>query len=65
VFYIRKNGKGYPYATISEIYHPDYLSLANLKCIYKDGGAYLEQTKAVTPELKKVAKLMRLILKNR
>jgi hypothetical protein len=56
VFYIRKDGKAFPYATISEIYHPDYLSLANLKCINKNADLYLEQTKAATRELKKVKK---------
>jgi hypothetical protein len=63
VFYIQKDGKGYPYATISEIYHPAYLSLANLKCINKDANAYLEQTSAVKHELKKVKKLMQLHFK--
>jgi hypothetical protein len=63
VFYIRKDGKAFPYATISEIYHPGYLSLAALKCINKDAEAYLEQTKAVTHELKKLTKLMRLNFK--
>ncbi len=58
VFYIHKDGKSFPYATISEIYHPDYLSLANLKCINKNADLYLEQTKAVNKELKKVKKLM-------
>ena len=63
VFYIRKDGKAFPYATISEIYHPDYLSLANLKCINKNADLYLEQTKAATRELKKVKKLMKLDFK--
>jgi hypothetical protein len=63
VFYIRKDGREYPYATISEIYHPDYLSLADLKCINKDADAYLERTEAVTRELKKVKKLMTLDFK--
>lgn len=60
VFYIQKDGKTFPYATISELYHPDYLSLADLKCITKDADAYLIRTKAVNHELKKVTKLMTL-----
>jgi hypothetical protein len=60
VFYIRRGEKSFPYATISEVYHPDYLSLANLKCINKDADAYLERTKPVNKELKKVTKLMEL-----
>jgi hypothetical protein len=59
-FYIRRGEKSFPYATISEVYHPDYLSLANLKCINKDADAYLERTKPVNKELKKVTKLMEL-----
>ncbi|HTJ48994.1 MAG TPA: hypothetical protein VL443_06025 [Cyclobacteriaceae bacterium] len=60
VFYIRKDDKVFPYATISEIYHPNYLSLTDLKCINKDSGAYLKRTRAVNRELKKVTKLMKL-----
>lgn len=60
VFYIQKNGSEYPYVTISEIYHPDYLSLADLMCINKDAGAHLKQTTAVTRRLKEVTKLMTL-----
>lgn len=60
VFYIRKDDKVFPYATISEIYHPDYLSLADLKCINKESDAYLKRTRVVTHELRKVTKLMRL-----
>jgi len=63
VFNIRKDGKAFPYATISEVYHPDYLSLADLKCINKDADAYLERTKPVKKELKKVTKLMALNFK--
>lgn len=60
VFYIRKGDNVFPYATISEIYHPDYLSLTDLKCINKDSDAYLKRTKAVNHELKKVTRLMKL-----
>lgn len=63
VFYIRRGEKLFPYATISEVYHPDYLSLANLKCINKDADAYLERTKPVNKELKKVSKFMELDFK--
>jgi hypothetical protein len=63
VFYIRRGEKSFPYATISEVYHPDYLSLANLKCINKDADAYLERTKPVNKELKKVTKSMELDFK--
>jgi len=65
VFYIRKEGKEFPYATISEVYHPDYLSLAALSCIVKDADAYLERTKAVAHELKKVTKSMKLDFKEK
>lgn len=41
VFYIRKDGKAFPYATISEIYLPDDLPLTDLQCINKDSDAYL------------------------
>lgn len=64
VFYIRKNEKTFPYAIISEIYHPDYLSLTDLKCINKDANVYLKRTKSVNRELKKVTKLMRLHFEN-
>jgi hypothetical protein len=60
VFYIRKDDKVFPYATISEVYHPDYLSLTDLKCINKDSDAYLKRTKAVIHELKKVTRLLTL-----
>jgi len=60
VFYIRKNEKAFPYAVISEIYHPYYLSLEDLKCINKNSDVYLKRTRAVGRELKKVTKLMRL-----
>ncbi|ACU64084.1 hypothetical protein [Chitinophaga pinensis] len=60
IFYIQKNGKEYPYVTISEIYHPDYLSLADLRCISNDADVHLKQTKAVTHKLKKVTQLMTL-----
>ncbi|OQP44789.1 hypothetical protein A4H97_10530 [Niastella yeongjuensis] len=60
VFNVRKDGKAFPYATITEVYHPDYLSLANLKCINKNADLYLEETKPVSRELKKVKKIMTL-----
>jgi hypothetical protein len=63
VFYIRRGDRSFPYATISEVYHPDYLSLANLKCINKDADAYLERTKPVNKELKKVTRSMELDFK--
>jgi len=59
VFYIRKDDKVFPYATISEVYHPNYLSLPDLKCINKNSDIYLKRTRAATRELKKVTKLMR------
>lgn len=58
VFNIRKDGKEFPYATISEVYHPDYLSLADLRCINKD--ANLKKTKEVKNELKEVTKQMKI-----
>jgi len=63
VFTIRRGDKSFPYATISEVYHPDYLSLANLKCINQDADAYSARTKPVTKELKKVTTAMELNFK--
>jgi len=63
VFTIQRNGKEYPYATISEIYHPDYLSLADLKCINKDADRYLKETEPVKRDLKKIRQLMKLDFK--
>lgn len=60
VFYVQKDDMALPYATISEIYHPDYLSLPDLKCINKDSDSYLKRTKVATHELKKVRRLLRL-----
>ncbi len=60
VFMIRKNGKQYSYATISEIYHPDYLFLADLKCMNKDADLYLKETKPIKRDLKKIRQLMTL-----
>ena len=31
---VRKDGRSFTYATITEIHHPDYLSAADLKAIY-------------------------------
>jgi hypothetical protein len=64
VFYIRKDDKVFPYATISEVYHPDYLSLADLKCINKDYNTYLKRTRVISHELKKITKLLRLDFKD-
>lgn len=58
VFYIQKDDKIFPYATISEIYHPDYLSLLDLKCINKDFAAYLARRRTAKRELKKVERLL-------
>lgn len=60
VFYIRKGDHSFPYATISEVYHPAYLSLPDLTCINKDADAYSERTKAVNKELRKVTRSMAL-----
>ena len=64
VFYIRKDDKVFPYAIISEMYHPDYLTLHDLTCINKDSGACLKRTRAASHELKKVKKSMQLELGN-
>ena len=63
VFNIQKDGKEYSYATISEVYHPAFLSLEDLKCINSNADKYLERTKTVNAELKKVTKLMKLDFK--
>lgn len=61
VFYIQKDDKAFPYATISEIYHPDYLSLSELKCINKNFETHLTRTRTAKRELKKVERLLPLI----
>ena len=60
VFQIQKGSKQYAYATISEIYHPDFLSLTDLKCINKDAANYLQETPTVKKDLKKIKQLMKL-----
>ena len=43
-FNIEKDNKSYQYATISEVYHPDYLTLNDLKKMNPDADKYLEKT---------------------
>jgi hypothetical protein len=52
IFKIIKDGKEYPYATISEIYHPDFLTLADVMCISNSNNT--KKSKAADAELKKV-----------
>lgn len=59
-FYIKKGNNEHQYATIAEIYHPDYLSLNDLKQINKDAGKYLEKTVVVTQILKQVTDQMKI-----
>jgi hypothetical protein len=59
-FYIKKNNKEFQYATISEIYHPNYLTLNDLKDIYKDHDKYLEKTDFVIQTLKLVTHKMKI-----
>ena len=42
-FYIKKDNKSYEYATISEVYHPDFLTLSVLKKIYPDSIKHLQE----------------------
>ena len=58
-FIIRKNEKEYRYATITEVYHPDYLTLADLKKIYASNfNQYLERSPGISQILKGVGKKM-------
>ena len=57
-FTLNKEGKSYQYATISEVYHPDYLTLNQLKKIYQDADIFLDHT-AVHQLLKDVENEMK------
>ncbi|NER15086.1 hypothetical protein GWK08_16650 [Leptobacterium flavescens] len=59
-FHIAKNNEEYQYAVISEVYHPDYLSLKDLKQIIKDADNYLEETPASSQILEQVESKMKL-----
>lgn len=59
-FYIKKNDTEFQYATIAEVYHPDYLTINTLKHINKDTHKYLEKTTFATPILKQVTSTMKI-----
>ena len=58
-FNIEKNNRSYRYATISEVYHPDYLTLNDLKKIYADTDKYLEETAFIVQTLNQVKSEMK------
>ncbi|WP_299530189.1 hypothetical protein [Ulvibacterium sp.] len=57
-FTIKKDNRNYQYATISEVYHPDYLTLNDLKKMIEDSDAYLDKT-AFSPIVKQVEREMK------
>ncbi|WP_299550320.1 hypothetical protein [Seonamhaeicola sp.] len=57
-FNVKKGDKSYHYATISEVYHPDYLTLTDLKTIYPDAKNYLNNA-SFTQTLNQVKKEMK------
>jgi len=59
-FYVKKDGKEFRYATISEVYHPNYLTVNDLKYIYKNTDKYMEKTIFVTKTLKIVSDKMKI-----
>ncbi|AUP77859.1 hypothetical protein [Flavivirga eckloniae] len=58
-FYIEKDNKDYQYAVISEIYHPDYLTLNNIKQIVINPNKYLEKNAFSIQILKQVESKMK------
>lgn len=58
-FTIQKNGQSFRYATIAEVYHPDYLRLKTLKKIYHDFGNYTKKTPATSKMLEVVERKMK------
>ena len=57
-FNITKNEQTYVYATISEVYHPDYLSLAALKVITQDTIGYSEKNPLINQLVNQAQDLM-------
>lgn len=57
-FNIKKDNRNYQYATISEVYHPDYLTLNDLKKMNEDADKYLDKT-AISQILKQVEREMK------
>ncbi|WP_211341841.1 hypothetical protein [Ulvibacterium marinum] len=58
-FYIEKNKKRFQYATIVEIYHPDYLTIHDLKSMNKDANKYLEKSPFIDQTIKEIAQITR------
>ncbi len=58
-FHIEKNKKEFQYATIVEIYHPDYLTIHDLKSINKDSYKYLEKSPFIDQTIKEIARITR------
>ncbi len=50
-FYIKKDGKNYKYATITEVYHPQYINAETLNLLYKDVNIPTERTSGVNQNL--------------
>ncbi|WP_353777687.1 hypothetical protein [Winogradskyella sp. 3972H.M.0a.05] len=59
-FLIEKDNKSYNYATITEIYHPEYLKLSDLKKINPDAERHLEKTDTILDLLKHVENEMKI-----
>ena len=58
-FHIEKDKKRFQYATIIEIYHPDYLTLHDLKSIYKDVDRYLERSPFIEQTIEGIIQIIR------
>lgn len=58
-FHIEKNKKRFQYATIVEIYHPDYLTIHDLKSMNKDANKYLEKSPFIDQTIKEIAQITR------
>ncbi|MEO1032129.1 MAG: hypothetical protein AAFX55_12025 [Bacteroidota bacterium] len=56
-FHITKGYENHQYAIISEVYHPDYLRLNDLKTMYQDADKYLDES-VVSDVLKQVKREM-------
>ena len=55
-FHIKKIGQSFNYATIAEVYHPDYLDTQKLKEIYKDEFKLHNEKNLLVSEYLKIVK---------
>lgn len=57
-FYVKKDNQQYKYATITEVYHPQYINTKTLDLMYKDLQIPVKKTTEVDTVLKTVYKKM-------